>query len=320
MKTNNEETILNQSETVNEQTVMNEECAESNEQDASVEVAPAKKNSGWKSVTISGVAGVMLGSASTLFAHEKLEEQQNNEESQGEDVTGQGTNTPHAEATHSDIHMASSVNDDMSFSEAFAAARHEVGAGGAFVWHGGVYGTYYGNEWNQLSPEEQQAFTANAMGTHHQTAATTGQSHTDVHSVASTDTPNHDDVSATSNVHTTTHETPHSTDDPEIQVLGVEENVVLEDGSVVNLGFAEVGGHAAMFIDSDDNSLFDQVIIDVNNNQEIDEQDIISEVNPDLGLGVDSFNQALNTLQDPVDDLYAQMPDYTNDANISDLA
>lgn len=38
------------------------------------------------------------------------------------------------------------VNDNMSFSEAFAAARQEVGAGGVFQWHGQSYGTFYENE------------------------------------------------------------------------------------------------------------------------------------------------------------------------------
>lgn len=38
------------------------------------------------------------------------------------------------------------VNDDMSFEEAFAAAREEVGAGGIFVWHGEAYNTFYAEE------------------------------------------------------------------------------------------------------------------------------------------------------------------------------
>jgi len=40
------------------------------------------------------------------------------------------------------------VNDEMSFSEAFGAARQELGAGGVFVWHGQYYGTFYENEMN----------------------------------------------------------------------------------------------------------------------------------------------------------------------------
>jgi hypothetical protein len=54
---------------------------------------------------------------------------------------------------------ASHVNDSMSFAEAFASARQETGQGGIFFWRGGVYGTYYRDEWNQLSPEYRQAFS-----------------------------------------------------------------------------------------------------------------------------------------------------------------
>ena len=57
------------------------------------------------------------------------------------------------------IPEATGVNDNMSFSEAFAAARAETGAGGVFFWRGGVYGTYYRDEWSQLSPEYKEAFS-----------------------------------------------------------------------------------------------------------------------------------------------------------------
>ncbi len=38
------------------------------------------------------------------------------------------------------------VTDDMSFSEAFASAREELGAGGVFEWNGQLYGTFYATE------------------------------------------------------------------------------------------------------------------------------------------------------------------------------
>ncbi len=51
--------------------------------------------------------------------------------------------------------LASNVNDNMSFDEAFAAARDEVGAGGIFAWHGQVYNTYTRSEYEGLSSTEQ---------------------------------------------------------------------------------------------------------------------------------------------------------------------
>ena len=62
------------------------------------------------------------------------------------------------------------VSDSMSFSEAFAAARAEVGPGGSFTWHGKVYGTYYKNEWDSMSSQEQRDFQTAAINGEHSTA------------------------------------------------------------------------------------------------------------------------------------------------------
>lgn len=58
-----------------------------------------------------------------------------------------------------DVKIAVSPSDDMSFSAAFAAARKEVGPHGVFEWRGGVYGTYYADEWNNFSPEYKSSFS-----------------------------------------------------------------------------------------------------------------------------------------------------------------
>jgi hypothetical protein len=57
------------------------------------------------------------------------------------------------------------VTDDMSFNEAFAAARADVGAGGVFEWNGNTYGTYYKEEWDNLSPEETEEYWASVEAT-----------------------------------------------------------------------------------------------------------------------------------------------------------
>lgn len=46
------------------------------------------------------------------------------------------------------IAPAGTVNDEMSFGEAFSAARQELGAGGVFAWHGEYYNTFYAEELN----------------------------------------------------------------------------------------------------------------------------------------------------------------------------
>jgi hypothetical protein len=61
--------------------------------------------------------------------------------------------------------MASSgtVNDNMSFSEAFSAAREELGAGGVFAWQGQYYNTFYAEE---LSDDNQPLVEFEVTGEH----------------------------------------------------------------------------------------------------------------------------------------------------------
>lgn len=67
-------------------------------------------------------------------------------------VTG-GTICP-----NEDIQIASGVTDSMSFSEAFAVAREEVGPGGVFNWNGTTYNTFFKEEWNQIGLADKQEF------------------------------------------------------------------------------------------------------------------------------------------------------------------
>lgn len=50
--------------------------------------------------------------------------------------------------------LAETVEEDMTFSEAFASAREELGSGGVFVWNNNAYSTYNKEEWEALTPEE----------------------------------------------------------------------------------------------------------------------------------------------------------------------
>ncbi len=50
------------------------------------------------------------------------------------------------------------VGDNLSFDEAFQAARTQTGPGGIFVWHGQVYNTYQKEEWTGLALAQRQEF------------------------------------------------------------------------------------------------------------------------------------------------------------------
>lgn len=63
-------------------------------------------------------------------------------------------------AFYSEMPVASQVQNEVSFAEAFQVARSEVGAGGWFIWKEKVYNSYYKEEWESLSSEEKNAYLA----------------------------------------------------------------------------------------------------------------------------------------------------------------
>ena len=121
----------------------------------------------WKYVLIGGVPGIMLGSGGTVVA-ENVVEKVNEDVVPEEDVAAE-------ELTPANVPVAN-VSDDMSFGEAFAAARSEVGAGGVFMWHGNLYNTYVAEEWDAMSPEERAEFGDRVYGTNVAESGAVGES------------------------------------------------------------------------------------------------------------------------------------------------
>lgn len=149
-------------------------------------------NTDWSTVTIGGVTGILLGGAA-MFGAQELHAQETpapENGAQGEsaaeisssvaeslyaETAAAETPAPEAHAAHT-AHAASSpslislidmgmevsddVNDNMSFGEAFATARAEVGSGGAFIWRGGIYSTHYAEEWKAMTPQEHAEFNS----------------------------------------------------------------------------------------------------------------------------------------------------------------
>lgn len=192
------------------------------------------------------------------------------------------------------------VNDDQSFSQAFADARAQVGPGGVFEWRGNVYGTYYKDEWDQMSAEDKSAYQASIDYEAVQTNRTEPQQdHADQNArqelpqeeVVATPVAGGDEVA-----------------DSEIHVIGIERNVDAGDGQMVDLAQLEYEGQIYVALDADQDGTIDAIATDVNRDGRIDQNEIIDV----QGEGY--------TMPDatPGDAYYAQadsQPDYMNDAN-----
>ncbi|MBL0300595.1 MAG: hypothetical protein IPQ23_02660 [Cytophagaceae bacterium] len=59
------------------------------------------------------------------------------------------------------IVIAHNITDSMTFEQAYAEAREEIGGGGGiFTWHGNVYNTFTKEEWQAMPLEQRQDFLA----------------------------------------------------------------------------------------------------------------------------------------------------------------
>lgn len=92
-------------------------------------------------------AALLLGGAAWALWPPKLEDTHTNPPESGKE-------NPQPKLP-SDIDVAGKVTDTMSFDQAFATAREEVGMGGVFNWQGHIYNTFLKEEWNGLSLEQR---------------------------------------------------------------------------------------------------------------------------------------------------------------------
>ncbi len=109
----------------------------------------------WKKVTLGSTSGIFLGAVGirTVDHIETSDLEEENFENADVDNTEMESYVP----IYGNAPVAY-VSNSMSFDQAFAAARAEVGPGGVFAWHGGIYGTYYETEWDSMSDEQKFEF------------------------------------------------------------------------------------------------------------------------------------------------------------------
>ena len=180
--------------------------------------------------------------------------------------------------------VATTVSDDMSFSEAFSAARAEVGAGGAFEWNGNVYSTYYAEEWNSMSTEEIAEYNS-----HFNWGA--------------------DSVDEPANSHNEENlAEEYQADDiiesePEVEFLGVEQ-------LSINVGGVAIDDQEVFMIDIDNDGVFDVAIADIDGNEELSAEEIV-DITED-NLTVDDFILAENST-------YDDNVDYDNNVDFNEI-
>ena len=198
----------------------------------------------WKGVVIGGIPGLIVGSAGEEILRAASQGEEPEPGCQGPGAgSGASDPGPHFEG---EVQVAHDVHDDLTFSEAFAAARDEVGPGGAFVWHGQVFSTFRADdpEWLAMSSEERLE---------------------------------HSDW-----ILSQVHGTPYTTDDPVHPQIPedytIEEVYTLfdETGDISDIGVGEADGHFAVFVDENMDGGVDRILIDVNDNETFEENETVN--------------------------------------------
>ncbi len=282
---------------------------------------PRQSKSILKPVMIGGTAGLLVAGASVLafnaYAGENNDGDILNEMPEG-------------------IQMAHGVTDDMSFDEAFAAAREEVGPGGVFEWHGNVYNTYLNSEWDAMTPEEQSDYaqlvepltrdsdysTTAHHSSHHQdnddavVVNVTVEDNGRDEAPAARNTVENNDANNASNVNAIAQN--NVVDDDDVSDVHFVTSTEV-DGSPVDVYGATVHGHDAYILDVEQDGDPDIAMIDLNDDREFTEGEVL-----DMHTGeLVSMGDEEEVIEDYVDDIsedYMIADDTVMDDGMDDYA
>lgn len=333
----NESTVYENEDTVYDNSRVNAAEGENNENATAETLAEekettpaAKKGMAWKSASVGAGTGILLGTVASFVTTNAIADDGGSAHAEGiiDEGDSQADVSSQPAWADDEVSVATSVNDDMSFSEAFAAARAEVGSGGAFEWRGGVYGTYTADEWNNMSAEERAEYNEHfSWSSHTSTSSASAETAEAVTDDSGDDVTPSDDMTPGNDENdvnpdngenggeTIANNDPAETIDviestPEIEILGVSYDEELD----VNVGNMTIDGEEVVLIDVDGGD-FDYLVADLDHNQQITEDEIFDI--SDRGISVEGFAAA--ALGDS--SLYASndgTTDYINDGH--DLA
>lgn len=254
----------------------------------------------WKQVTLGGVSGILMG-AGLLYAGQLAAKEFGKEEEPEDVLTPEEDVTSHT--LGNGLHIAV-VYDDLSFGKAFAQARAEVGPGGVFHWHGGIYNTYTAAEWNAMTIEQKNDFALQVKPEISVNDLST-PTDTNTHIVVEHHVYHHEDYKNAESTHQTTEG---------VQVTGqqTQENT---DTDVHIVGYAEVDGHLAVGLDMDGDGQTDVAIIDVDDTGNITNPDVVIDHQGNVATvgeiaGVSDSNQ-YTSMENPNE--APDIPDYQDD-------
>lgn len=194
------------------------------------------------------------------------------------------------------VHIAH-VDNSLTFAEAFADARNQVGAGGVFSHNGQMYNTYYKNEWNAMTSDQKQEYYASV----------------DMEAAM----PKDDMLShpTAEPIHETSFapvDTSHHPTGDEVYVLGVGSATI--EGQEVYVAQLSIGGEDVVLLDIDKDGTFDYAAADANHDGSVSQDEVIDV--SQHHITVVSMQEAAQ----PDPQVFAEdlnMPDYTNDADIN---
>lgn len=248
----------------------------------------AKKET-WKPVTIGGLTGILMGAGAVYGVQTWAS--RNNEVVQG--------------AEGSDGIKGMAANDDLSFADAFNAARAELGPGGVFTWRGNVYNTYTEEEWRAMTEEQQDEFAEDVN-------PEISPADVDVTEIEDTVYDEEDDVQIAENIEgnqsaeglsqaTTWNDIVQEEND--VRVIGYGD-VEIAEGRSVTMQELDVNGQRVAIIDVDKDGDPDLAMTDLNQNQQMDDGEVI-----DLHTG-----EAVSFTNDDIADT-----DYTADVDLPNI-
>lgn len=224
----------------------------------------------WKKVVIGGTTGILMGAGGAIAAlayashadgetgdsRPVADDDVISKDWLGEDYVAESESSAELDSGEemeviSDGLNVAFVEDDLSFGEAFAEARSQVGPGGVFEWRGALFNTYYAEEWDAMTDEQKSDFAQQ------------------VNMAVGTDADNFDYDSWYAEVED--YESP-SVDSGDND----DEPVVIDASDAVQiLGLDEYNGHDVVLVDMNQDNKPDFAVIDMDDDYELSPNDMI---------------------------------------------